>query len=296
MSEPSTYSFTRYLEAKQTVDDRALNHRVKNCFREWLSEQKSPLRVIELGAGTGAMLRRCITWDGLPSRVRYTAIDEDQSLLSTAETRTKDHARNHGYSITANDSLNLQKNRQTITVEFIAGDALEYVAGTDHDWSAVVAHAFLDLVDAPSAITSIRREITSPGCVYFPITFDGVTIFRPTIDPALDHRVTTQYHQYMDDTGGTSTAGRKVIESLQPHATAIEIGGSDWVVTPEPQGYPDDEQYFLHHIIHSVKTALTQADTISAPDLEHWSEQRHRQIERGALVYLTHQLDIYAEL
>lgn len=294
MSEPSAYSFDRYLEAKQTVDARALHRGIERRFRDWLSTRKPPVQILEVGAGTGAMLRRVITWPALPSQVRYTAVDEARDLLSIAETKTKHHARNHGYAVTSTEPLTLHRGSQTITAQFIPTDAFEYLAATDQEWSAVVAHAFLDLVDVSAAITTIRRGLASPGTVYFPITFDGVTVFRPTIDPDLDQRITTRYHQHMDDTGGTSTAGRDTIESLQQPATSIELGGSDWVVTPDGPGYPDDEQYFLHHIIQSVETALTDDDTISPRAVENWCEQRHRQIEQGTLVYLTHQLDIFA--
>ena len=51
--------FVRYLAAKQTVDDRALNAHVYETLRAALPP--GPLDVLEVGAGAGAMLDRLAT-------------------------------------------------------------------------------------------------------------------------------------------------------------------------------------------------------------------------------------------
>jgi len=35
----------------------------------------------------------------------------------------------------------------------------------------------------------------------------------------------------------------------------LDAGSSDWVIFAGPQGYPSDEAYFLHFIIHTIGTA-----------------------------------------
>jgi hypothetical protein len=54
MSIPQDYSFPRYLAAKKSVDDQALNRRVWKCLAGQLPKgnPSKPLRVLEIGAGT----------------------------------------------------------------------------------------------------------------------------------------------------------------------------------------------------------------------------------------------------
>jgi hypothetical protein len=58
-------NYVRYLGSKRTVDDRALNTEVIRRFEEILRARKAelpwdqtPLRVLEIGAGIGAMVVR----------------------------------------------------------------------------------------------------------------------------------------------------------------------------------------------------------------------------------------------
>ena len=67
------YSFPHYLLAKQSVDDRALNKDVVNALKSSLPQQ--PIRIIEVGAGIGTMLRRLMRWD-IIHQAEYVAVDE----------------------------------------------------------------------------------------------------------------------------------------------------------------------------------------------------------------------------
>ena len=65
------------------------------------------------------------------------------------------------------------------------------------------------------------------------------------------------------------------------------------MVFPGPEGYPDDEAYFLHYIIHTVKGALRGQPLLKEGTLNDWTSRRHEQIERGELSYIAHQLDFF---
>ena len=60
--KPGEFSFSRYLEAKKSVDDRSLNRNVWNKMASLLSDQPGgqPIKVFEVGAGIGTMLARMI--------------------------------------------------------------------------------------------------------------------------------------------------------------------------------------------------------------------------------------------
>jgi hypothetical protein len=71
----------------------------------------------------------------------------------------------------------------------------------------------------------------------------------------------------------------------------LDVGSSDWVIFAGPHGYPSDEAYFLHFIIHTIGTALQGHPKLDPVRLRYWVAQRHAQIEAGSLVYIAHQLD-----
>lgn len=294
MTHPESYSFRRYLDAKRTVDQRAYNRRVREQFLGRVRDQEPPYRILEVGAGTGAMLEHYLGWDGTPRHTTYTAIDSNPELLAVARTRIIKRASNLGYTVSKGDTVVLDRDTDTLTIEFISTDAYDYLRSTSREWDTIIAHAFLDLTDVRAALRAFTRVLAAGGDGYFPITFDGATIFLPTIDPELDTQIPRRYHHHMDSGGGDPHAGRRVINAIQEHGgEVIGAGGSDWIVTPSPAGYPAEEEYFLHYIIWTVRQALVEDPAIPLGDLADWVATRHHQIETHDLVYIAHNLDIY---
>src|SRR5947209_16989764 len=74
-----TSGYARYLVAKTTVDDRALNRPVLAELRR-LIPAGAP-RVLEVGAGLGTMVARLVDWQVLRAG-EYTLLDVDRRLLS----------------------------------------------------------------------------------------------------------------------------------------------------------------------------------------------------------------------
>jgi hypothetical protein len=74
-------SFPRYLLAKQSVDDRALNRQVMEALKANLPTR--PVRVIEAGAGMGNMLARLLSWDVLRC-AEYVHVDAMEENIAFA--------------------------------------------------------------------------------------------------------------------------------------------------------------------------------------------------------------------
>ena len=74
-------------------------------------------------------------------------------------------------------------------------------------------------------------------------------------------------------------------------ATVVCAGSSDWVVHASAGRYGADEEYFLHHILHTIDQELQKHSEIDRGALARWVELRHDQARRGKLVYVAHQLD-----
>lgn len=308
MAIPQTYNFVRYLAAKKSVDDRALNRHVLQSLNRALPNRasKNPLRVLEVGAGIGTMVERLLDWK-LLNNAAYTAVDSDPKTIAEVSRRLPRWAKKSGYTLNGQcpEKMAFQRGNQNILVEFEViemGDLVAREKGR-RSWDLLVANAFLDLMDVPSSLRLLFSLLRRGGLFYFSINFDGVTIFQPEIDPVLDTKITTLYHRTMNQRvtsgkpSGDSCTGRHLFANLQACGTEVlDVGSSDWVVFAGSNGYPEDEAYFLHHIIHTVQTALNGHPDIDPNPFASWIRERHGQIEQGILVYIAHQLDFLGRL
>lgn len=259
------FNFQRYLAAKRTVDDRALNRNVRETLARAVLP-KPDLRIIEVACGIGTMIPRLQGWGLLGEGAGYRGIDTDPTSISTAREAYGDPH-----------------------VRFERADFCDWPAEPGCD--LLVASAFLDLADLDRALPHLHRYLKPGGLAYFPLNFDGLTVFEPAHPQ--DDAVMNAYHASMDarPTGGSSRTGRRLFTALPE--TGFEIlaaGASDWIVHPVPGGaYPADEAYFLRHILYFFEGSCTGVE-----GLEGWLAVRRRQVEAGELVYLAHQVDFLA--
>lgn len=299
-----SYSFLRYLEAKKSVDDRALNLRVCQALQAALPRawRARPLRVLELGCGSAAMLRRLFDW-GLLRYAEYTALDHSAEALTEAERQVTDWALQNGWRLLATlpGERRFGGPRKELTLRLRCQGLADFLAEQNRgeSWDLLVAHAFLDLIDLPTQLPALMNLLPAGGLFYFTIVFDGLTVFEPPIDPPFDEQVIHLYHRTMDERtfqgqpAGESRSGRKLLYLLhQLGAEILAAGPSDWVVFPGPEGYPAQEAYFLHYIVETVHQALRDHPDLDAERFAAWIARRHQQIEDGQLIYLAHQVDV----
>ena len=297
-------NFIRYLSAKKSIDDRALNRHVRDSLAKALDSHPSRdrLDILELGAGIGTMVERVLEWGLIRDAAIYTAMDGDRRCIIEAKPRLTQWAETHHFAARDEDpdSLRLEGRQQRVLVKLEAADLREFLPRHEGrpQWDLLIANAFLDLIDLGSAVPRILSLLRPNGLFYFTINFDGVTAFQPDIDPEFDRRVEALYHQTMDrrvvdaKPSGDSRTGRRLFEHLAAAgAEIVAAGASDWVVFAGPEGYPGDESYFLHHIIHTVGTALERHPDLDPERFSRWIAERHAQIEQGRLVYIAHQID-----
>lgn len=315
----TTYdSFPRYLAAKKSVDDRALNQHVWDILHQQLcyrgGNAQPPLRVIEIGAGIGTMVERILT-HGLVTRVEYTLVDAMAENIVTARQRLPAWAIAQGFTVDVNGAILpiLQIGRaatgeQTavqLALTLHTADCFDFAAQPEQagQYDLLIAHAFLDLVDIPRALPQLQRLLRPQALCYLTINFDGATLLQPEIDRSLDDLIEALYHETMDkrivngEPSGDSRSGRHLFGHLR--AAGVDIlaaGSSDWVVFAGKDGYPADEAYFLHFIIQTMAGALRDHPALDPARFTTWIKERHAQIERGELVYIAHQLDFLGQL
>jgi SAM-dependent methyltransferase len=301
------YSFIRYLEAKKDLDDRSLNRQVREVLARSLAEKggASPCRVLEVGCGLGVMLERLLDWRLLPDAA-YTGIDLNPECLAAAGARFRQRAALRGTELTLEAGrFRWRQEGLRLSAEFEAIDLFHFLQreqGRRH-WDLIMAHAFLDLVDLEATLPGLLGLLAPGGLCYFTLNFDGATILEPAIDPGLDRLIETLYHDSMDrrrvdgQPAGSSHTGRRLLTQLPAAGAAVlAAGSSDWVVFPGPGGYPGNEAYFLHFIIHTIRQALEGHPELPAAAFRAWVEERQAQIERQELSYIAHQLDFCGQV
>lgn len=261
----------RYLTAKQSVDDRARDRRVRDRLLAAIPEHP---RVGEAGCGTGASVPTLHEWGVTPRS--YRGFDTDPGIVAFARWLLRRVLRRRGLPTGT-------------PVTFDVGDALTALpdAAPDGGFDLVFAQSFLDLVPLERALDSFGRAVEGDGLVYAPLTFDGESIFLPE-HPA-DERVLKTFHAAIDDTPGRdSRAGRHLLDRLREREACVEaVAASDWVVRPWSGEYPADERYFLACILGFVADALGYVEGGDG-----WLETRRRQLSAGELTYVAHGYDL----
>jgi SAM-dependent methyltransferase len=294
--------FPRYLSAKKTIDDRAINGYVYRQLAAAFSTLKRdrPLRILEIGCGIGTMVERLLDWE-LAEQVDYVGIDAQTSNIQAAQTRLPAWGRDHGYAVWEGPSfIEISKGVQHWRIQFREADITAFWSEEKYQgyFDLQIAQAFLDLVDVPKALPNLARLVSPDGLFYFTINFDGGTIFEPAPDQAREAQIIECYHRSMDERlvdgqpSGDSRTGRHLFAHLQSTGTQIlAAGASDWVVYPGVNGYPADEAYFLHCILDFFETTLVGRPDVDQDALKDWITARRRQIDRWELTYIAHQLD-----
>ena len=288
-----TFDFARYLAAKATVDDRALNRQVLAELGR-LMPAGAP-RVLEVGAGLGTMVARLMDWDAVVAG-EYILLDADQQLLDGSRRWLRDWAAARGLRC---DPLPDGLRVGDLRVRLLHAELGSYLEA-DHGAPAdvLIANAVLDLVDVPAVLPGLLRLLLPGGVYWFTINYDGESIFAP--GHPRDDQVMQAYHRDMDERvrygrpAGESRTGRHLFHHLRAAgAPALAAGSSDWVVSVGPDGnYPGDEADFLRSILSTIQDALrSRQGWVDPADLADWLAVRDRQLAAGELVYIAHQLD-----
>jgi SAM-dependent methyltransferase len=271
-------TFIRYLAAKRTVDDRALNRRVWDAMVSTMGAGTP--RVLEIGGGIGTMIER-VRDDGRLAPRAWTLMDADAALIAEAKRRLAGTV--------------------PFPVEHVAAGLNAFIDAEPVPFDLVVANAVLDLFDPPRILPRMSRLCRPGGLFLFSITFDGLTALEPEIDAAQDRKIVALYHASMDERvidgrpSGDSRCGRHLL-TLLPRCgyRILEAGSSDWIVHPRDSGYHADEEFFLSCILDFFEESLSARPELSPGELSGWLARRREQLRARQLVFMAHQLDVLA--
>ena len=154
---PMTFDNVRYLAAKTTVDDRALNRQVLAELRRLIPAGRP--RVLEAGAGLGTMAARLTDW-GAVTAGEYVLLDADRHVLDRSRGWLTDWATARGlHSDLLPDGLVIGDLRVRLLHAELGGH-LEAVPAGSAD--VLIASAVLDLVERAGGAARFAQD-ADPG-------------------------------------------------------------------------------------------------------------------------------------
>ena len=319
--EPASFDFPAYLEGKFAIDTASLNAPLYARFQDFLRHTVNP-RILDLGTGTGAMLRRIIKLE-LTGQVELIGLDrEDQNLAAGAD-RIEQALRSGGYTLrekresAETKPIRAERRGTEIRVEFLRGDILDTrITGKLEPFDCITAHAFMDLMPLKRTVSIIRTLLSSDGVFYPTINYDGLTVLLPEYEePALERRLLRIYNRSMEQrriggrkTGG-SLSGRRLYQALEEGGFAIlGIGSSDWNVFPSGGAYTEEQKLFLTAILSMIEREARRfrtrsevgvpagSDLLVEPKLlADWHADRLEAVRNDRLALIVHQLDLLAK-
>lgn len=206
-----------WLAVRAAADRRARAPALVTALQRRLSATRrrdGPLRVVDLGAGTGSTLRLLSSL--MPEPQHWTLVDNDAALLATIAGR---------------------QGARRIVVEAVHADLADrslltrLLRGAD----LVTASALMDLVSEGWCRTLVSAAARSGTVLYAALTYDGRIVFEPS-DP-LDSVVRTLFnrHQRRDKGFGRALgpeAARTLTRLSAAAGAALQRGRSDWCLGP----------------------------------------------------------------
>ncbi len=284
------FSFPDYLAAKEPLDDRSLNSAVRETVLEHVGSTASRnadgrLRVLDVGTGTGAMIRRISAWvqampaAAMPTSLELVGIDNDPELLKEAELKTAPVAPG---------------------ARFVRRDLSDSGGGWgDREaFGLITAHAVLDLLPLDDTVSLLDSLLAPSGGIYATVNYDGLTeLIPPHADVHFEEELLAWYNRSMDlrsPSAGSRTGRRLPDAAVRAGLTVEAVGASDWVIAPSGQRYRGRDAEFAGYLLTMIGNEGRRNPSLPSEALARWEHARLQTLQDGRLIIIVHQLDLFA--
>jgi hypothetical protein len=255
-----------WLALREPYDARARNRDVIAAVASSFDRQPAPM-IVDLGCGTGAMLRALAPHLG--PRQSWRLIDNDLGLLARAA----------------------GEGTPGVTVVTMAVDLSRDVeAALDGAVDLVTASALLDLVSAEWLERFVIEAAARRLPVYAALTYDGGAVLKPA-DPFDQAVIAAVNHHQRSDKGfgaalGPAAAG-EAIAWFQRVRYSVVQGASDWMFGP-----PD--RRIQEEVLAAWAGAAQEEGAVPLADLLAWLTRRRELIAAGVARMRVGHVDFFA--
>lgn len=285
-----------YLEAKVLLDQRSLNPQVFELFCEVL-EGFPEAAIVDLGTGTGAMLRR-LALTALNPALILTGVEREAALVEAAVGYCRQALASAGWKVyPTGDGFEARRSECWRRLHFVCADCFEFAP--EVPCQAVCAHTFMDLVPPAKTLDRVSGWLTPGGVFYASCNYDGgTTLFPASSDPVFEAELLARYHRSMElrrlagEVTGGALCGRRLYQALVAGGWEIlSFGSSDWNLTPVRGSYRDADALVLEALLAMIRS---EGEGLEHRALEDWHKERLEQLKAGRLGLIVHQLDLLA--
>jgi SAM-dependent methyltransferase len=294
-------AFAEYLDAKYPLDERSLNRDVRALFESSLRSH-SALRILDMGCGSGASLRRLLE-AGLNGRVELTGVDRDADLLQLARDRIVHDLEMAEFELSRSaEVVDARRNREVVTLRLEGADLSAYEPAQSGIYDAVIAQALMDLLPLERMVERIRRWLVPAGLFYASLNYDAGTVLYPAYgDGEFEAALLGVYDASMDrwvdgQRCGGAHSGRRLHAALSDAGFDIlALGSSDWNITPYCGAYRDADKVCLAALLEMIHGEGLRSGQFETRQLGDWLGDRQTQLADQKLGLIIHQIDLVAQ-
>ncbi len=216
---------------------------------------QAPLRIVDLGAGTGANVRYLASQ--LPRPQHWLLVDRDRGLLEEARRRT------HAADLV-----------ETRDVDLGTLDGLDIFAGRH----LVTASALLDLVSETWLRSLAAHTCTAGAAALFALTYDGRSRCSPAEPEDEIVRTLFNQHQTCSNKGFGAAAGPDATACAARAFTSVgyqvHVEKSDWILDPASRD-------LQRELIEGWATAAREIAPQQSAMISSWTSRRLAHVDAG---------------
>jgi hypothetical protein len=246
-----------WLELREPFDAAARATAPEASLGLWAGKRGGPLRIVDLGAGTGSNLRHL--GPRLPLAQEWTLIEHDPALIAAGEAR-----------LPTSGEIRARYRRADLVAE------LEAVLAEPVD--LVTCSALLDLVSADWLHRLLRVVQARDLGLLAVLTYDGRVSLEPGLPLDAEVIALVNRHQRTDKGFGPALgpeAGIELARGLHGAGDQPLLALSDWSAGP-------GDRSFQRALVEGWAEAAAAIAPERAAEIDSWCRDRLRAIEAGA--------------